>query len=206
MQEERQSWAQPQRSGYDPAKNRAAIPQGIRAYDKFLPSMEENLWKLALDQGNFEWDGHAKTNVMRIGYEKSLSDPSAWVYWTCEWIEEKKWYKRIGPLTEVNRIRQWGGTISVSPQEFALLPRCLRFSVRVDADVMRKHIDHLTLRDPDVLVEHMANLKKHIKYLDDYLGTLVTCLEEDAQPPPPPVLEPRTGAQSSGHQPQSGYQ
>ncbi len=205
--QEDRHWQQQPRSGYDPAKNRAAVPQGIKAYEKILPSMEENLWRLALDMGNFEWDERSKTNVMRIGYEKSFSNPSYWVYWTCEWIEEKKWYKRIGPLTEVSRIRHSGGTISVSPQEFALLPRCLRFSVRVDPDVLRCHTEHLTLRDPNVLVEHMANLKKHIKYLDDYLGNLVMCMDENAQPPPPPVLEPiREGATSSGHQQHPGYQ
>ncbi len=119
--EGRRDWARTT-SGYDPTKDRTQVPKGVRAYGTIRPSMVDNLWELADDFQNYNWDERTQVNCMTIGYERAASNPNATVQWTCEWVDEKKWFKRIGPVAEVDKIRSIGGVIPVSPQEFALIP------------------------------------------------------------------------------------
>ncbi len=103
------------------------------------PSMVENLRELANDFSNYTWDDSSKTNFMVIGWERALEDPDKTVTWICEWIDEKKWYKRIMPVPEVNEVRKFGGPVYVSPQEFALIPRSIKLAAPVKDDVLLEH-------------------------------------------------------------------
>ncbi|MCP4243480.1 MAG: hypothetical protein GY772_23240 [bacterium] len=114
-------------------------------------------------------------------------------------MDEKKWFKRIGPVAEVDKIRNIGGVISVSPQEFALIPRRVTITAPVNDWVKEQHMDHLTVRDPDVMVQQLVKMRAHLTELEGFVAALIHHSGAREQPPPPPV-QGSSGARSSGYQ------
>ncbi len=195
--EGRRDWART--SGYDPDKDRSKVPTGVRAYDTIRPNMVDNLWELANDFRNYKWNEWTQVNCMTIGYERAALNPNTPVQWTCEWVDEKKWFKRIGPVAEVDKIRNNGGVIAVSPQEFALIPRRVTISAPVKDWVLEEHQDHLTVRDPDVMEQQLVKLRAHLTEVEAFVAALIEHSSTREQPPPPPV-QGSSGARSSGYQ------
>ncbi len=89
-----------------------------------------------MDFGNCAWDEPTKTNHFVIGTEPALQAPRMSVTWYCEWNHEKSIYKRIPTVHEVDQTRKQGGTIPVSPQEFALIPNTLALQMKMPRELL----------------------------------------------------------------------
>ncbi len=92
----------------------------------------EFLWEEASDfDNNFVWDDSKAIQSFVLGAEPALENPSTMATWYCEWNQEKKQYKRIPTVLEVDELRKKGGFIPVSPQEFPLIPNAVELQMKV---------------------------------------------------------------------------
>ncbi len=72
---------------------------------------------------NYSWHTTNKNNYFIIGTEPALEATNKEVIWYCEWNPERSMYKQIPTVLEVEASRRAGGSVAVSPQEFALIPK-----------------------------------------------------------------------------------
>ncbi len=93
-------------------------------------------------------DETSKTNTFVIGTGPALEAANQKVTWFCEWHHERRQYKRIPTVLEVDEKRKTGGSIPVSPQEFALIPNTVELKLRIPLELVEATKDRPSLSQP----------------------------------------------------------
>ncbi len=169
-----EGWRESSKSAYNPARSRTTIPKDTKAYEVIPPQFVEFLWQQASDfDNNFVWDETNKLQTFIIGSEKALENPSASVTWYCEWNNERKQYKRIPTVLEVDELRKKGGFIPVSPQEFPLIPNSVVLQMKIPEELVEQTKDR---RPPQTQIPVLGGISP--QEMIGYIGQTFNTIQE----------------------------